>query len=132
MPFKKGEVPKGATPFEPGKSGNPNGRPEGAKTRATVAKKVLEMEWMIPEKIFQKLKELFPGIEQKMTVEDIIYITQAHKAIKRGDHQAAKFIIDSRYGAPKQEMEMVGEIKITDHKISIEVVKPIDEDQALE
>jgi len=126
MPFKKGEKSKGKT-FEPGESGNPSGRPAGSKNRATVAKKILEMEWLIPEKIFQKIKEIFPGIEQKMCVEDIIYITQAHKAIKRGDHQAAKFIIDSRYGAPKQEIDMVGEIKITDHKITIEVIEPNDE-----
>ena len=27
MPFEKGITPEGAKPFEPGESGNPNGRP---------------------------------------------------------------------------------------------------------
>lgn len=110
MGFKKGEIPQGAKPFQKGQSGNPNGTP-GPK-RSTVAKKILEMEWLVPEDIFAELKKLYPTLSKKMTVEDIIYIRQAHTAIKDNNTQAAKFIMDSRYGAPKQEIEHSGEIEM--------------------
>lgn len=124
MPFKKGETPKGAKIFKEGQSGNPEGRPKGSVSRSTIARKILSMVGYIPDAIFEELKLLYPTIEKKMSFEEIMTLVQAKKAIVDGDNQSYKLVLDSAFGAPKQEMDMVGEIKITDHKLTIEVIAP--------
>lgn len=113
MPFKKGETPQGAKVFKPGQSGNPNGRPAGAKSRSTIARKVLEMVSILPDDIFKELKAKYPSIEKKMTVEEISTIVIANNAAK-GDTNSYKALMDSAYGAPKQEVDSVinGQINI--------------------
>lgn len=41
--FEKGQIPVGATPFQPGQTGNPNGRPKGPSFR-TVFNKIMQGE----------------------------------------------------------------------------------------
>lgn len=89
--------------WKPGESGNPNGRPKGP-SRTTIAKRVLEMQSILPDKIFEKLKELYPGLQQKMTSEELATIVQISNAISKGDTAAYKAVMDSAYGAPKQEI----------------------------
>jgi hypothetical protein len=48
--WEKGETPKGANPFEKGKSGNPNGAPKGKRV-STIMKEMLSM----------KITEFFPS-----------------------------------------------------------------------
>lgn len=104
MPFEKGQIPEGATPFEKGVSGNPNGRPPGV-SRSTIAKRILEMSCLLPEEIFEKVKAIYPEIEQRMSAEEMATIVQITNAISKGDTNAYKAIMDSAYGAPKQEIE---------------------------
>lgn len=104
MPFKKGETPEGAQPFTEGQSGNPNGRPLGSKNRSTIARKVLEMRGVLAPDRMDKLKEKFPDIDDKMTVEEIMTIVMADNAIG-GDDKSYKAVLDSAYGAPKQELD---------------------------
>lgn len=106
MPFKKGEIPKGAKVFEAGTSGNPNGRPEGARSRSTIPKQLLAMRGLYPDKVFEVLKQTYPELEKDMTIEQMLYVTQLDKAIKEKDTQAANFIITSAHGQAKQEIEM--------------------------
>lgn len=105
MPFKKGEIPKGASPFQKGKSGNPAGLKPGTKTRATIARKWLEVEtlWTNP----------LTGLEELLTLEDQITLAQIKEA-RDGERkgQPYKNIMDSRHGAPKQEVEHSGEVEI--------------------
>ena len=90
-------------PFKPGESGNPAGKPLGAKNRSTIARKILEMRSILPKDRMEALKVKFPEISDNMTVEEIMTIVMAEGAIS-GDDKAYKAVMDSAYGAPKSEM----------------------------
>ena len=90
-----------------------NGRPKGSQSRAVIARKVLAMQGILPDEMFEALKVIFPEIEKQMTFEEIGAIAQAANMVK-GDTAAYKAIMDSGYGMPKQEMEI-------DNKITIEI-----------
>lgn len=80
--------------WEKGESGNPNGRPKGSLNRSTIVKKWLE--------VLESAKNPITGDEEKMSQEDIITLALIKKA-RKGDTQAYKALMDSGYGAPKQE-----------------------------
>jgi hypothetical protein len=84
-------------PFEKGESGNPNGRPKGAKNRSTIAKYWLEVN--------QKLKNPLTNQEETMSQEDLMTLALIKKA-REGDVSAYKALMDSGYGAPKQDMDI--------------------------
>lgn len=42
MPFKKGETPKGAKPFQKGQSGNPAGKAPGTRSLKTILRDILD------------------------------------------------------------------------------------------
>ena len=88
--------PNPETQFKPGQSGNPNGRPKGAKSRSTVIKRWLEA--------MDKGKNPMTGEVEEMSVEDKMTLALIGKALK-GDTSAYKALMDSAYGAPKQEIE---------------------------
>jgi len=83
-------------PFEKGESGNPNGRPKGAKNRSTIAKYWLEVN--------QKLKNPLTNQEETMSQEDLMTLALIKKA-REGDVHAYKALMDSGYGAPLQQIE---------------------------
>lgn len=89
----------GLKPFKPGESGNPAGLKPGIKNRSTIARKWLELEI--------KEKNPITGIEEQLSLEDLITLAQI-KAAKKEDSQAYKVLMDSRYGAPKQDIEFEG------------------------
>ena len=82
--------------FQKGESGNPNGRPKGAKNRSTIAKYWLEVN--------QKLKNPLTGAEETMSQEDLMTLALIKKA-REGDVSAYKALMDSGYGAPLQQIE---------------------------
>lgn len=82
--------------FEKGLSGNPNGRPKGAKGRATIARYWLEIN--------QKVKNPITGNEETMSQEDLMTLALIKKA-REGDVNAYKALMDSGYGAPIQQIE---------------------------
>ena len=88
--------------FKPGSCPNPNGHPKGVKNRSTIVRAILEMKGMLPTDIFKKLKQMYPQVENKMTVEEIMAVVISHKAITKGDVSAYNAIMDSRYGKPSQ------------------------------
>lgn len=96
MPFKKGETPIGAKPFVKGQSGNPAGRVKGAKTRATIARKWLE--------VAQTLKNPITNVTESMSQEDIMTLSLIKEA-REGNVNAYKALMDSAYGAPKQDID---------------------------
>lgn len=83
-------------PFKPGQSGNPEGTKPGKKNRATIAKKWLDLEI--------KAKNPITNIEELLSLEDLITLNQI-KAANDAESSAYKVLMDSRYGAPKQEIE---------------------------
>ena len=92
------------TQFKVGNPGSP-GYPTGLKNRSTIAKKVLEMTCALPEQIFEKIKEIYPDIEKRMSTEEIATIVQITNAITKGDTAAYRAIMDSAYGAPAQQVD---------------------------
>jgi hypothetical protein len=82
--------------WEKGESGNPNGRPKGAKNRSTIAKYWLDVN--------QKLKNPLTGAEETMSQEDLMTLALIKKA-REGDVAAYKALMDSGYGAPLQQIE---------------------------
>lgn len=89
---------KNLRPIKPGQSGNPAGRPVGARGKSTIAKQVLNMVGIFPKDIFEKIKEFYPGVEKTMTIEEMMTIVQASNAITKGDTAAYKSIMDIAYG----------------------------------
>lgn len=83
-------------PFEKGRSGNPNGRPKGAKNRSTIVRKWLEAG--------EKVKNPITGEEEQLTQEDIMTLALIKKA-RKGDVSAYKQLMDSGYGFPSQQIE---------------------------
>lgn len=81
--------------WEQGESGNPAGRPKGAKGRATIAKYWLEVN--------QNLKNPLTGENQTMSQEDLMTLALIKKA-RDGDVNAYKSLMDSAYGAPTQQI----------------------------
>lgn len=116
--------PENLKPFSIGMDDRRNtyGRPVGAKNRSTIAKKVLEMAGLLPEETFLKIKSVFPGIEKTMTAEEIATIVMIGAAIGNTDVAAYKAVMDSAYGAPKQETDvnLTGDMVMRDHKRIVE------------
>jgi hypothetical protein len=83
-------------PFEKGESGNPKGRPKGAKNRSTIARYWLEIN--------QDLKNPLTGANETMSQEDLMTLALIKKA-RDGDVNAYKALMDSSYGAPIQQIE---------------------------
>lgn len=106
MPFKKGEVPPKATPWKKGEpSPNPSGKPKGTPNRKTIAARVLEMNAIFPDTMFEKIQQLYPGIENRMTIEEMATIVMMSNAISKGDVAAFKTVMDNAYGI-KTESEV--------------------------
>jgi hypothetical protein len=82
--------------FNKGESGNPNGRPKGAKNRSTIARQWLEVN--------QNLKNPITGVNETMSQEDLMTLALIKKA-RDGDVNAYKALMDSGYGAPIQQIE---------------------------
>lgn len=90
--------------FGKGESGNPKGKPKGSRNRSTIAREMLAL--------MSKQKNPITGEDEELTHEEIITLAQVSKAMKDQDTNAYKALMDSAYGAPKQEIDQnVTEIK---------------------
>ena len=90
--------------WRPGKSGNPSGRPKGAKNRSTILRKWIETK--------VEFSDAATGIKGTGTIEDQIALALIGKAIK-GDVMAAKEILDSVYGKLNNSIEPDSELIVT-------------------
>ena len=83
-------------PWKKGESGNPGGRPKGAKNRSTIAKLWLGTSQNVKNPITEEM--------ETMTQEDLITLSQIKKA--RGEDTGAyRALMDSAYGSPVQQIE---------------------------
>jgi hypothetical protein len=74
--------PPERTRFRTAQSGNPNGRPKGAKNAAVMARAALERKVLVVAK----------GVRQKMTVREVSLRKFADKALT-GDQRALAFLL---------------------------------------
>lgn len=94
--------------YPKGVSGNPAGRPKGAKNRSTTARRWLEVD--------QKAKNPLTGVEEIMSQEDLITLAQIKRA-RQGDVNAYKALMDSAYNMPKQTIDQNNTHTINDFDI---------------
>ena len=83
--------------FKPGESGNPNGRPKGARNRSTLVREWLEVK--------QKEKNPLTGQVEVLEQQDLITLALIKKA-KKGDVQAYKELMDSAHGKIEQKTDI--------------------------
>lgn len=81
-----------------GQSGNPNGRPAGKRNRSTIAREVLAMKGIFPDTFFAALQKQYPDITRETTIEQMMTLMLADKAVRKGDPAAYEKIMDSAYG----------------------------------
>ena len=86
MPFEKGQVPEGATPFKKGETGNPNGRPK-----------------KLP-KIDDLLSDIL-GSQDDSDSEAHAILTRLVKDAKNGNVKAAEILLDRAYGKAKLNID---------------------------
>lgn len=80
--------------FKPGESGNPKGRPKGAKNKRTMVRDVLSLSAVMPNAKFTELKKLYPDIDNSMSAAEVMTIAQISKAIVKSDTAAYKAVMD--------------------------------------
>lgn len=97
--------------WKEGQSGNPNGRPKGARNRSTIAREMLEAVLNLPDGKMKQTLELL-GLKTKGEAEELLTAVQIAKALKTGDTRAYQALMDSSYGAPKNQVETTGDTVI--------------------
>jgi hypothetical protein len=107
-------------PVRAGEVRNPAGRPKGAKDRTTVARWVLSMPAVLPEKIFEAMKIKYPEMQKNMTIEEIALLIQANKAVETGDTKALELILNNAYKPHSQEIKSENE---SETKLSEAILK---------
>lgn len=102
---KKKPIPSGLKPFQPGVSGNPNGRPKGTfgvKKRFELALKVLNYPLRhISPRAFNELKKMFPSLSNDITVDEALMIQILNSTLNEKTISpvvAHKFIREEAYG----------------------------------
>ena len=104
-------------PIRNGEIRNPKGKPKGQKDRTTVARWVLSMPAVLPEKIFEEMKIKYPEMQKNMTIEEIALLIQANKAVETGDTRALELIMNNAYKPHTQEIEQ----KNTNNEVIVKI-----------
>lgn len=86
--------------FKPGQSGNPKGRPKGARNRSTIVRRWLET-------VSEGTNPVTGEFDPDMTVEDKMTAAIIQKALS-GDSGAYARLMDSAYGRPEQQVISTG------------------------
>jgi len=127
-----GEFPNKSTQFSKDNQPEKNGRPKGVRNRATIVREIFDMTVKYPDEVLEALKGLFPDLKNNVTIEEAATIMQAAKAIQEKDSVAYKVLMDSAYGAPKQEIDTKDVTpQITVQDVSGKVVSPDEDDDGL-
>ena len=93
--------------FKKGVSGNPKGRPKGARNRSTIAKEILNL---ITEGTNPVTRE-----SENMSQEHLLYFALLKKA-RQGDVSASKVLLDSAYGQPKETIDVSSDTPSVDFR----------------
>jgi len=93
--------------WKKGQSGNPNGRPKGARNRSTIARKWLNVMSKVTNPLTQE--------EEEMNQEDLITLALIKKG-RNGDVAASKAVLDSAYGQPKETVDVSTDAPSIDYR----------------
>ena len=85
------DVPKG------GPSPNPAGKPKGALSRKTIARRFLELE--------QDATNPITGVSEKLTQAELVFLAQLRKA-RAGDAAAYDRVMDAMFGKIPDRVEV--------------------------
>ena len=99
MTWKKGEIAPGATPFQPGQSGNPGGRPKGESFQAV-------------------LRELLDREHRRAPTWRAAVAAKAVELAAKGDLDAIRWIADRTDGRVREELRLAA----GDEPFRIEVI----------
>jgi hypothetical protein len=90
----------GLKPAKPGEIRNPKGRGKGVKNRSTIARELLDIITIIPDKNLKAMQMMYPHLTKKQTAEAIMTLVQINKAIVKEDTAAYNAVMASAYGMP--------------------------------
>ncbi len=116
MTFEKGKTPEGAIPFKEGESGNPAGRPPGAKSFATILNKLLDLAASDEDYSDAEILKMFP--DKQATNREIFMARMMIKAKRDSDSKSAERLMNRVEGRPIETVKQTVEIN-TENKISI-------------
>lgn len=100
--------------WKPGQSGNPKGKPKGAKNRSTVIKKWADAKLELVNPVTKE--------KQKGTVEDEVVLALISKA-RKGDVPAIREFLDSLYGKAAQPLTGEGGEGPVQHRVLFEAIE---------
>lgn len=105
-------LPPKETQFIKGKTGNPNGRPKGSRSRSTIVR-----EWL--EANYKKVNPI-TGQNETLQIQDHLVISLIGKALK-GDVQAFRELFDSGHGKVSELLDVTSKGEsITQEKLNPE------------
>ena len=93
------------TPYKPGQSGNPNGRPKGAKD-GIVACLRRELKKRAPDKALKRLEEMGLNLRGKTNAHVIAAILTT--ASTEGREKALRMVLEYTEPKPRQALELTG------------------------
>lgn len=118
MPFKKGQIPPGAKPFQKGVSGNPKGKPRKITSLLkeigyTKAETLSTINNMLAMNI-DELKEVFDN--RNSTILEKTIANALKKSLEKGSLYSIDILLNRSQGKPTEQINMnqnITEIKIT-------------------
>lgn len=110
-----GEFPNKETQFEPGKTGNPDGRPPG-KSFKKILEMLLDLEASEEDLKDEDIKKMFP--EGKVTKREILMARLLITASRNADSKSMERLLNRVDGLPKQSIDH--KVESVDNKIIIE------------
>ncbi len=84
------------TPWQPGQSGNPKGKPKGSRNRETIVREILEATMM---------GETVSGLKHHMPVVEAMVHAVAAKVLADGNVQGLHELLNSAYGKLTDKVE---------------------------
>jgi hypothetical protein len=102
-----GRPPK-STRFRPGQSGNPKGRPKGARSAAAMARAALDRQISVTES----------GARRRMTVREVAY-RKLTEMVLSGDLKALAFLLSLEDQGPQPRPVEPDEARLSDQDLEI-------------
>lgn len=93
------------TPFQPGQSGNPNGKPKGTVHLSTRIQRILEGEEKLPEIIAATIHKAVGDDKKPIDAVVIVALLQA----LQGDKSWADWLSNNGYGKPTETHKHQGD-----------------------
>ncbi len=103
------------------------GRPKGGKNRSTIVREILAMKYCPPEEILDGILTRYPALKNSLTLEEVMTIVQAEKAIQKTDTPAYLAVMDSAYGKPREVITQI--VQQANREVDISALSKEDQEQ---